>query len=102
MTEPVIQKLGGPAAWSGADLLAKRDWIRPLGGTAIAELDAALTAAKAQGLAWQDLTATDFPLPTLSDAMADVANALENGRGVVKLTGIPVDSYTEKDLRALY
>jgi len=35
MTEPVIQRLGGPAAWKGANLLTQRDWIRPLGGMAV-------------------------------------------------------------------
>lgn len=102
MTEPAIEKLGGPAAWKGTDLLARRDWIRPLGGMAIEELDAALQAVNARGLDWPALTAEDFPLPTLSRAMADVAEELENGRGVVKLTGFPVDRYGEKDLRALF
>jgi len=102
MTEPLIRKLGGPPAWKGADLLAARDWIRPLGGMAVEELDAALRAANARGLDWPMLTAEDFPLPTLSRAMADVAEELENGRGVVKLTGVPVDRYGQTDLRALF
>ncbi len=102
MTEPVIEKLGGPAAWNGADLLAQRDWIRPLDGMAVEELDSALRAATARGLDWSALTAESFPLPTLSRAMADVAEELENGRGAVKLTGVPVDRYGEKDLRALF
>jgi Taurine catabolism dioxygenase TauD, TfdA family len=102
MTETYIRKLGGPAAWTGADLLAQRDWIRPLGGMAVEELDNALQAANAHSLDWPVLTAEAFPLPTLSRAMADVAEELENGRGVVKLTGVPVDRYGEKDLRALF
>lgn len=102
MHDTNLRPLGGPAAWTGADLLAKRDWIRPLDSTAIRELDAALVAGKTRGLDWHDLTAKDFPLPTLSDAMADVAEELENGRGVAKLTGIPVGRYAENDLRALY
>jgi len=102
MTEPVIEKIGGPAAWNGADLLAQRDWIRPLDGMAVEELDSALRAATARGLDWSALTAESFPLPTLSRAMADVAEELENGRGAVKLTGVPVDRYGEKDLRALF
>jgi hypothetical protein len=102
MTEPVIEKLGGPAAWNGADLLAQRDWIRPLEGMAVEELDSALRAATARGLDWSALTAESFPLPTLSRAMADVAEELENGRGAVKLTGVPVDRYGEKALRALF
>jgi len=102
MNETILQPLGGPAAWNGATLLAERDWIRPLGGMAVEELDAALAAVNRRGLDWRDLTAADFPLPTLSRAMADVADELENGRGVVKLTGLPVDRFGERDLRTLY
>jgi len=102
MTEPVIQRLGGPAAWKGANLLTQRDWIRPLGGMAVEELDAALQSVHVHNLDWPALTPETFPLPTLSRAMADVAEELENGRGVVKLTGFPVDRYGEKDLRALF
>jgi hypothetical protein len=102
MTEIVIDRIGGPAAWTGADLLQQRDWIRPFDGMALEELDAALGAASERGLDWPALTADTFPLPTLARAMADVAEELENGRGVVKLTGLPVDRYAEKDLRALF
>jgi Taurine catabolism dioxygenase TauD, TfdA family len=102
MTEPVIRKLGGPAAWKGTDLLAARDWVRPLGGMAVEELDAALAAVNKRGLDWPALTAEDVPLPTLSRTMTDIADELERGRGVVKLTGFPVDRHDETALRALY
>ena len=102
MTDPIHQKLGGPAAWHGAELLAERDWIRPLDGMAVEEMEAALAEVKARGIDWRDLRKEDFPLPTLSRRMAGIAEELENGRGVVKLTGFPVDRYGEDDLRALY
>lgn len=102
MTEIVIDRIGGPPAWTGADLLQQRDWIRPFDGMALEELDAALGAAIERGIDWPALTADTFPLPTLARAMADVAEELENGRGVVKLTGLPVDRYAEKDLRAFF
>lgn len=102
MTDPDIRKLGGPAAWHGADLLAERDWIRPLDGMAVEEMEAALAHVKARGIDWRDLRKDDFPLPTLSRRMADIADELETGRGVVKLTGFPVDRYDEADLRTLY
>lgn len=102
MTAPDIKRLSGAAAWHGATLLAERDWIRPLDGAALEELDIAVKAARENGTAWRDLTAESFPLPTLSRAMADVAEELETGRGVVKLSGLPVDRYGEDDLRRLF
>ena len=102
MTDTALRPIGGPAAWKGATLLAERDWIRPLGEAATAEIDAALALVKRRGLDWRDLTAADFPLPTLSQTLAGIADELENGRGVVKLTGFPVDRYAEQDLRTAY
>jgi hypothetical protein len=102
MNDPSLKPIGGPAAWQGATLLAQRDWIRPLGDAAVAEIDAALAHVRKRGLDWRDLTADDFPLPTLSRTLAAIADELESGRGVVKLTGFPVARYDEPDLRALY
>lgn len=102
MSDPGIRKLGGAAAWNGADLLAKRDWIRPLDGMAVEEMEAALAHVAECGIDWQDLHKEDFPLPALTRQMAAVADELENGRGVVKLTGFPVDRFDEQDLRTLY
>jgi hypothetical protein len=102
MKESILRPIGGPAAWQGATLLAERDWIRPLGNAAAAEIDAALAQVKRRGLHWRDMEAADFPLPTLSGALAGIAEELENGRGVVKLTGFPIGRYDEDDLRAAY
>jgi hypothetical protein len=102
MNDPSLKPIGGPAAWQGATLLAQRDWIRPLGDAAVAEIDAALAHVRKRALDWRDLTADDFPLPTLSRTLAAIADELESGRGVVKLTGFPVARYDEPDLRALY
>lgn len=102
MTDTVLRLIGGPAAWQGATLLAERDWIRPIGDAATAEIDAALAQVKQRGIDWRGLAKEDFPLPTLSAKLAAIADELESGRGVVKLTGFPVDRYGEQDLRTLY
>ena len=102
MTDTVLRPIGGPAAWQGATLLAERDWIRPIGDAAVVEIDAALAQVKRRGAGWRDLTRQDFPLPTLSAKLAAIADELESGRGVVKLTGFPVGRYGEQDLRTLY
>lgn len=102
MKESILRPIGGPAAWQGATLLAERDWIRPLGSGAAAEIDGALAQVARRGLDWRDLSKQDFPLPTLSDTLADVADELENGRGVVKLTGFPIERYAERELRTAF
>ena len=43
-----------------------------------------------RGLAWQEVTRENFPLPTLAPLFADMADELENGSGMMKLRGLPV------------
>ena len=92
----------GPAAWHGRDLARSTDWIRPISAGAVAELDAALAAVKARGLAWREIRREDFPLPGFGAELAEVGHELEHGRGVVLLRGLPVARYTEDELRQLY
>jgi Taurine catabolism dioxygenase TauD, TfdA family len=92
--------LTGPSVWQGKDIAKSTRWIRDLPANAVAELDAALTAVKNHP--WQEVTRADFPLPTLSGLIEDIADELENGCGIMKLRGFPVDRYGEDDLRRLY
>ncbi len=100
MTQP-IQPIGGPVAWRGETLLDDTRWIRPLDGPAVAEIDAALAHVRVRGGDWSDITRENFPLDSVSDTLSSVATELETGQGVVKLTGVPVDDYTDIDLRRL-
>jgi hypothetical protein len=74
-------------AWSAAEL---------------AELGAALAAVKARGLAWHEVAREDFPLAAVAAKLVRVAHELEQGRGVVKLTGFPVADYGPADLEILW
>jgi hypothetical protein len=94
--------LTGPSVWLGRDVKDSRRWIRDLPASAHRELDAALQAVKAKGLDWSQIQRADFPLPTLDAVMADVAEELEDGCGMVKLRGFPVTAYDEDDLRKIY
>jgi hypothetical protein len=94
--------LTGPVVWQGKDIKNSKRWIRDLPKSAAAELDTALKAVKAKGLAWSQITRQDFPLSGLDGLLADIADELENGCGIMKLRGMPVDKYDEDDLRRLY
>lgn len=94
--------LTGPAAWRGEEIRTSTRWIRDLPASAVAELDAALAAVKKKGLAWSQITRQDFPLAALDGLLADIADELENGCGIMKLRGVPVERYDEEDLRKIY
>ena len=92
--------LTGPSVWLGKDIKASRRWIRDLSAEHVRELDTALKAVKR--LEWSEIRRADFPLYGLDGLLDDIADELENGCGIMKLRGFPVDKYAEDDLRRLY
>ena len=94
--------LTGPSVWTGDEIKNSKRWIRDLPASAVAELDAALAHVKKKGLAWSQIRREDFPLAGLDGLLTDIANELENGVGIMKLRGFPVERYSEDDLRRLY
>jgi hypothetical protein len=92
--------LTGPSVWTGEEIKNSKRWVRDLTPANVAALDAALNAVK--GKAWSEIRREDFPLRGLGDLLADIANELENGCGIMKLRGFPVDKYGEDDLRRMY
>ena len=95
-------KITGPEAWLGADMARSTDWIRVVSPASVAELDAAVEGLGRRRLAWPHFGRDDFPLPTFAQDLSSVLDELEGGRGFVLLRGIPVDRYTEGELKNLY
>ena len=58
------------------------------------ELQAATKTAQASGKNLIHLKIIDFPLPNLSIQLQKFADELENGSGVIKLTGFSVENFT--------
>jgi hypothetical protein len=99
---PSISPIEGTCAWHGRDMANSQRWIRALRPEHIDEMEAALAAVERHGIAWQDITAANFPLPGMAPLSADIRDELENGSGLMKLRGLPVDRYSEDQLRKLY
>jgi hypothetical protein len=88
--------------WHGQELARSTDWIRRLSPAAIDEIDAALQGVERRGLAWPEIRKADFPLPGVSAELAQVNRDLEWGRGLVLLRGLPVERYSDDQLRAIW
>lgn len=98
-----LTPLGGPAAWTGADLRADESgWRRPISPQAVAEIDAALRHVESLGLAWHEVTKQSFPLDSFAVDLAGAADEIENGRGVVQFKGIPVGRYSHDQLKTIF
>lgn len=94
--------LSGPSAWTGDEIRNSTRWIRDFPASGAAALDAALATVNRAGLEWSQITRKDFPLSGLEGLLADIADELENGVGIMKLRGFPVDRYDEDELRKVY
>ncbi len=97
-----MQPITGPAVWKGADFQGDDRWIHRLSADEVAEVDAGLAILHAKGLPFPDFTQEDFPLPRLSRRLKGFADELENGRGFKLLRGLPLERYTDEDIRCLY
>ena len=94
--------LQSPCVWTGEELAAASDWRYTLTPPMIAEIDAALAASKRRGIAWSGMQRGDFDLPQAAPLLAEISTALEEGRGLAKLSGLPVARYGEEDLKAIW
>jgi len=94
--------LGGPAAWHGERMADDTIWQRTLSAAEIGEIDQALAAVKARGLSWRQVTREVFPLPSLAAELAEVVRLLEQGPGLMRLRGLPVERYDEAEQRAIF
>jgi hypothetical protein len=90
------------AAWKGPDVMGSERWIRYLTQDEIAEIDAAFQNVRRQGIAIEDVTAENFPLPNFARELEHTRDVLENGLGLRLLRGFPVANYSKDDLRVIY
>ena len=92
--------LTGPSVWLGSDMANSSCWLRDLTPEMVDELDRALDRVKDRP--WHAIRREDFPLDRTRALTEDVAEELENGCGIVKLRGVPVDRWPLEDLRRVY
>ena len=95
-------KITGPAAWRGADLVSDSSWIHQLSESAIACLDAALKRIKDNGLAFPHFSKTDFVIPELEAELQQHSRSLESGLGFLLVRGLPIERYSEDDIKIIY
>lgn len=92
------QPVSAPWVWSAGELAAQHDWKIQIGGNALDDIAGALAGVKKRGLALKEITAQDFPLPSLARDFLKVKQLLAQGPGVCLLRGLPVDQYPREDI----
>ena len=102
MTALLTSKIETPAAWVGADFEGDDSWVHVLSDAALDAIDLALRRLDDAATSDLSFSKADFPLGTFSAELAGYADELEDGRGFFLLRGLPVERYSEDELRAIY
>ncbi|MBT5415344.1 MAG: TauD/TfdA family dioxygenase [Rhodospirillaceae bacterium] len=97
-----LQPVSDSSAWTAADFPVRRSWARPLGETALADLDAAMRRAVATGTPFHEIRREDCPLPTFGPALAGALEDLETGAGFALFTGFPFARYSYDEALLCY
>src|SRR5580698_1836514 len=96
----ILTPIDSPAAWRGDELRASEAWRRRL--TEI-EIAAMLRAAEAvRDVTCPGFPAAAFPVPELGPLFAWMAEQLEHGPGVVRVSGLPIERFSGDALRRLF
>ncbi len=99
---PRLVPIESPAAWRGAELAGRSDWIHVLDAGERRELLEALAHARSGGRARSELRREDFPLPGLAPRVEGWLETLECGRGFVNVRGFPVEGRSLEEVEWLY
>jgi hypothetical protein len=91
-----------PAAWRGDDLGRSERWIDRLDGSDVAEIGTALAHARMSGKPLGQLTADDFPLPSLRARLESWRAAVAEGLGVQVVKGVPVERWSIADCERFF
>ena len=94
------QPISGPFAWTGEELASNGRWIRAFTSDEIQRIDRALSAYRESGRHWQEAGRNTLPLVDFDALFDDIADELENGLGLFRLRGIPVERYDQEALKA--
>lgn len=93
----------GPAAWEGPELASRPgDWNDELSSADLDELAAAAATAQARGLLPEQIDRACFALPKLGRRVARWRSALTEGPGVMRVRGLPVQTWGEDVSRLAY
>lgn len=97
------KKIESASAWKGADLVTQpRRWTRVLNSEEIAEIELATLRFKEAGIAIEEISPENFPLPQIGPHLKTLRNELQNGLGFTLIRGLPVDSFAMEELCTIF
>ncbi len=88
--------------WTAADVADPAQWTEHLSPAEVDELQAAVAHAFTCSDDFMQITKAQFPLPTLAARLKEIEAELIDGRGFVRLRGLPRDRWTNDQMCMAY
>lgn len=101
-TKTSREPMTGACVWTGAQALNDDAWSRQLSDGEIRAIETGIEAFARTDLPWQAADRSNLPLEGLSDLFASVREELEEGTGLFRLRGFPVDRFTLDQIKSFY
>jgi hypothetical protein len=101
---PVVHPpVEGAAVWRGPEMAAREaEWTYVLTQSDVGEIEAALASVLSRDLEIAAIRRKDFPLPMFGPVLERLRDEVLNGRGFVRLRGIPVEGRPIRESAAAY
>jgi hypothetical protein len=88
--------------WTAEDVRDPEQWTEHLSGPEIEELARAIAVARAKSDDFLQIGNADFPLPTLAPRLKRIEEELIDGRGFVRIRGLPRQWWSNDDMCLAY
>ena len=96
------QVLETACEWKAGDVADETAWTETFSAAEVEELEAAIEAAFARSDDFLEIGKEDFPLPTLGPRLKSIERDLMQGRGFVRLRGLPRERWSNDEMCMAY
>ncbi|NKB76529.1 MAG: hypothetical protein GKR96_05655 [Gammaproteobacteria bacterium] len=98
----IRRKYDHPSAWTVDNVGGKLGISETLGADHITAFDQALARVRSKGMDVEDITKADFPLDSIASSLQRWINEINEGRGLMVLSGFPIENYTKEECSVIY
>lgn len=101
-SNPSNHVINTAAAWAGNEAAENGAWIYGLSAREISAIEAGIEGFQRAELPWQAANRATLPLEGLGDLVARARSELEDGSGLFRIRGLPVERFTLDQIKSFY